>query len=900
MAGVAARTLAPRGDRFARTMRPGVRRPWPWLAAVAGLSATPAVASASPGITRLFESPPVHALDLAPDGRTLALAHTVAGEVWLFDLRSGDTPPRERARIVVGIDPVSVRFCADGSLWVVNQVSDSVQRIDATRAVVTASMHVGDEPADLLCAADSRTLYVSSSARNRLDVLTVGAEDALRLSKHIELGIEEPRAMTWGPDGLLYVAAFESGNRSTILAGSVADPAIRFPPNVVSDPAGPYGGRNPPPNAGGAFKPVLRAGLPAPPAVSLIVAQDADGRWRDDNRGDWSAFVDGAQAAKSGRIPGWSLLDRDVAVVDPDQGSVRHIEGLMHLNMALAATADGALLVVGSNAHNRTRFEPNLRGRFADMLLARVTLTGRRSNALRDLNPQLRQRRVGLTQSRRQLGFSDPRAVLAVSALQRVYAVGQGSHTLIELDAHGVRKTPQRQLALAAGPVALVWSARQRRLFAWSHFAPTLSVIDPQRWVVEHQVRLPDPVAADVRAGQAVLFSSHPLSGTGHLACATCHVDARTDRLAWDLGDPGGTVQRFDQFCQTAQALPCGDWHPMKGPMLTQTLFDIVGKEPLHWRGDRSGLAGFADTFVNLLGSARPPAPAQIDALRSYLGALRLPPNPWRAIDNQLPEGVDLSVLAAEPAVASARTSHSGDPRRGLKLFTEETRATPFRCASCHTLPSGAGTDRVTASSARPLPRIPGHDTHLGIASVSGLSQTTLKIPALTMLYDRIGFRTQASPSLTGFGYGHDGSVPSLREFLAFRRFDLRLAADQDDVLAFLLAFTGGDLAYPIARSPLVLPAGPSSQDSPAALGRQWLGRLRPDGPTSASVFRQQVEAAGLTLRGSQGGRSARWDAVAGLWQMSDGQPPAAWHAFGDRRLPVLLQAMDRDAGAQP
>ena len=28
----------------------------------------------------------------------------------------------------------------------------------------------------------------------------------------------------------------------------------------------------------------------------------------------------------------------------------------------------------------------------------------------------------------------------------------------------------------------------------------------------------------------------------------------------------------------------------MKGPMTTQTMQDIIGHEPLHWRGDRSGL----------------------------------------------------------------------------------------------------------------------------------------------------------------------------------------------------------------------------------------------------------------------------------------------------------------------
>ena len=101
----------------------------------------------------LFESAPTHALDLSPDGRTLALAHTVAGEVWLFDLPD-QGPPTERARVAVGIDPVSVRYCADGSLWVANAISRSLNRIDPQQARVSRSMDLSHAPADLLCSAD--------------------------------------------------------------------------------------------------------------------------------------------------------------------------------------------------------------------------------------------------------------------------------------------------------------------------------------------------------------------------------------------------------------------------------------------------------------------------------------------------------------------------------------------------------------------------------------------------------------------------------------------------------------------------------------------------------------------------------------------------------------------------
>lgn len=40
----------------------------------------------------------------------------------------------------------------------------------------------------------------------------------------------------------------------------------------------------------------------------------------------------------------------------------------------------------------------------------------------------------------------------------------------------------------------------------------------------------------------------------------------------------------------------------MKGPLLTPTLQDVIGKEPFHWRGDRDGIEEFNPLFVSLLG----------------------------------------------------------------------------------------------------------------------------------------------------------------------------------------------------------------------------------------------------------------------------------------------------------
>ena len=58
---------------------------------------------------------------------------------------------------------------------------------------------------------------------------------------------------------------------------------------------------------------------------------------------------------------------------------------------------------------------------------------------------------------------------------------------------------------------------------------------------------------------------------------------------SWDLGNPGGSMQTIDVNCNMGvdHGPDCPDFHPMKGPMTTQTMQDLIGKEPLHWRGDR-------------------------------------------------------------------------------------------------------------------------------------------------------------------------------------------------------------------------------------------------------------------------------------------------------------------------
>ena len=182
---------------------------------------------------------------ISPDHNTLAVCNTADQRVELFDL-TGDLP-QPVGTITVGIDPVSVTYRNNSEIWVVNQLSDSVSIVDISKQIVTATLYTDDEPADVIFAGNPERAYVSCSQTDTVLVFNPGDISAPPLTIAIEA--EDPRALCSSPEGdRVYVAIFESGNNSTIMAGGSGNDVISFPPNAVSDPRGPYGGINPPPN----------------------------------------------------------------------------------------------------------------------------------------------------------------------------------------------------------------------------------------------------------------------------------------------------------------------------------------------------------------------------------------------------------------------------------------------------------------------------------------------------------------------------------------------------------------------------------------------------------------------------------------------------------------------------
>ncbi|MFG0285209.1 MAG: YncE family protein, partial [Phycisphaerales bacterium JB039] len=232
-----------------------------------------------PGDFVNWENHPIHSLEITPGGDRLLLTNTPDGRLEVFDITGAE--PFHLGSIPVGLDPVSVRAASDQFAWVVNHISDSVSMVDLTTMNVVRTLQTADEPFDCIIAGDPARLFVACSQANLVQVFDLGDLSAPPLE--IPIDAEDPRAMAVSPDGSqVYLAIWESGNGSTILGGGI-DPAVAgvlaFPPNVVSDPAGPYAGLNPPPNDGAGFSPPLGAGAANPPAVGLIVRKDDAGRW---------------------------------------------------------------------------------------------------------------------------------------------------------------------------------------------------------------------------------------------------------------------------------------------------------------------------------------------------------------------------------------------------------------------------------------------------------------------------------------------------------------------------------------------------------------------------------------------------------------------------------------------
>ena len=168
----------------------------------------------------VFASP--HSNPIAVVGDFVYVANTPSDTVDVIDVRT-------RAivnRINVGIDPVSVVPRPDGlEVWVANHVSDTVSVIDTDpdsptfqnvvatiQAVDTLTLSTDfDEPVGIAFASNEKA-YVALGPANEIAVVDVQAR---QVGERLGIRAQDPRAITVRGERL-YVAAFESGNKSQL------------------------------------------------------------------------------------------------------------------------------------------------------------------------------------------------------------------------------------------------------------------------------------------------------------------------------------------------------------------------------------------------------------------------------------------------------------------------------------------------------------------------------------------------------------------------------------------------------------------------------------------------------------------------------------------------------------
>ncbi|MCA9310044.1 MAG: hypothetical protein KDA21_02500, partial [Phycisphaerales bacterium] len=738
-------------------------------------------------------------------------------------------------------DPISVRARSNSEAWVVNHISDDISIVSLTTGNVVRTLRTGDEPSDVVFAGTDGRAFVSCAMDDQVMVFDPAAPDALPAV--IDIDGESPRALAVSPDGsTVYAAIFFSGNASTVLNGGHGLAGLS---RVVNNPATPYGGVNPPPNGpNGTFVPPQHPNNPPPPRVGLIVRKNAD-QWLDDNGTDWTPWVSGANASMSNRPTGWDLPDRDVAIIDAASRTVTgYAHGAMNIVMGLAVNpADGRITVIGTDGTNQVRYEPNLNGIFLRVLVGLFDpAVDPPALTSRDLNPHLAYLQSNIPAGERDKSLGDPRAIVWNSAGDLAWIAGMGSNNLVRIDASGSRvPDPSSGAAdvvttdVGEGPTGLALNEGLGVLYCLNRFEGTISLVNVTTAAERGVVSFFDPTPAVIRLGRKHLFDTHKNSGLGHVACGSCHVNTRMDKLAWDLGNPaeemeigaildqnlGAGQPGFDPFT-VPPGLQFQDWHPMKGPMTTQTLQDIIGHEPHHWRGDRFGIEEFEGAFVSLQGKDVPPTPAEMQQFENYLDTITFPPNPYRNFDNSLPTALDLDghYATGRFTLAKGDPLPAGNAINGLHLYTD-VNTDGVKCQQCHALPHGSGTNFVwDGSQYNPFPTGPMGEKHRHLITADGQSNRTMKIAQLRNMQDKTGMSFAITENNAGFGYLHDGTIPAIENFIDI----FALADDQElaDLVALMLTFAGSDLGEDNSlRTDVEKPPGGSSQDTHAAVGWQ-------------------------------------------------------------------------------
>ncbi|PLW70915.1 hypothetical protein [Pseudohalioglobus lutimaris] len=755
-----------------------VSPPAPQTAFACGSGAASLTADDAPGTYTLFESGPVRPVALSEDGARLLVANAPANCLEIYAV--SDQGFALESTVMVGLEPVAVAFANGDEAWVVNHLSDSLSIVDLGQTPhVKQTLQVGDEPRDIVFAGPNRNrAFITAAYRGqnhptfRSDDLTrqgLGRADVWVYDREqldnslngnpltiINLFADSPRGLAVSADGAtVYAAAFMSGNRTTSLAQDV----VR---NAKPAPLG---------NVQGARQ----------PNTALIVKKRAGG-WRDESDTDWSSAV-------RFDLPDLDVFSIDAAAEIPELRQQISGVGTILFNMA-SNPVSGDLYVSNLESLNDIRFEgpgdtaTTVRGRIAE---SRISVINGNSVTSTHLNDHIDfDVHEGATYPANQVqrSLSQPTSLAVSPDGSRLYVAAFGSAKVAaiptaQLGSGAYVPNPSLHAELpAGGPAGLALSADGTRLVVYTRFDNGISLWDTESGEMLAHRSLFNPEPAPVVRGRALLYDARETSANGTSSCSSCHIFGDMDQLAWDLGNPDGLLQDNPNEYVTRSIKTTINFHPMKGPMTTQTLRGIADSGPQHWRGDRTGqnrqqvngelesieaaaFKEFNPAFVGLVGRSEELLPGQMQDLTDFALALTPPPNPVRRLDNSL-----------TPAQARARDIY----------FDFDNITGTGSCNHCHTLD--------------PVQKQFGTS---GLMSFEGAGiAENFKIPHFRNAYAKVGmFGTSGNlgdgvfqgEQIKGFGYLHDGSIATLLDFFASPTFTFPapVVQNQADIVRFVM-----------------------------------------------------------------------------------------------------------------
>lgn len=775
---------------------------------VAGLALAPAArAEPDPGPGRRFvnfESGPVRPVALSADGSRLFVTNTPDDRLEIFDLVDGGLVPAGSVR--VGLEPVAVAVHGDEA-WVVNHLSDSISIVDVSTADVRVvrTLFVGDEPRDIVFGGSGGgRAFVTTAHRGQnhpldpqLTTPGVGRADVWVFDSGnlgtslggdpltiVTLFGDTPRALTVSPDGkTVFAAIFHSGNRTTSVHETLVPDGFE-----AAGPTNVFGTQVP----GGLPGPSTNHEGIAAPETGLIVKFDprAGGAWRDVSGRDWSDAVR------------FSLPDLDVFALDADANPPVTTRSFASVGTILfdmiVNPANGKVYVTNTEANNLTRFEGT--GIFggstvrSNLHRARITVVDPAGSVVpHELNTHIDYDRVPSPAKIAKRSLSTPLGMAIAADGSTLYVAAFGSGVVgvvdtaaLEAGEHDPSSAAQVPLS-AGGPSGLVLDESRSRLYVATRFDNGVSVVDTGTGREVQHVRMHSAEPRHVVRGRPFLYDARLTSSNGEASCSACHVFGDFDSLAWDLGDPDGDFAINRNPLRADAPIPGlaqKNFHPMKGPMTTQSLRGMANAGPMHWRGDRTGSAvvggdpldedaafrAFNVAFPGLVGRKRQLTDQQMRDFSSFALSIAYPPNPVRRLDDSLTD-----------EQLRGRTRYFGGLSDGIG-----------NCNFCHAVDANEGffgTDGFSTFEAEPQ---------------------FFKVAHLRNLYQKVGmFGMPANPffnpgdngfkgdQVRGFGFSHDGSVDTVARFVEAVLFNFGFGGpagfqnvtQRREMEAFLLAF---------------------------------------------------------------------------------------------------------------